>query len=174
MTSDEAGFLARRIVNTFRSTAALPEWVDALLPLDVAAASVTVTKLRDEIESGGLLIGRFQSRYREVRSAARGRQTGPGCGTCDGTHYVTCADERRHGPGCRRDGLCTCHAVVPCPACSVGHPTPVREEPPVSLEDYLSRLCGRVERGELSSDALSVWQPGSGRTLNPLPGLGRT
>ena len=149
MTNDDAGALARRVANTFRLTPAFSEWVDVLGPLDREIATATFVKLRDETESGGLSIGRFVVRYREVAASGR-RRTDGRCGTCMGERVVSVRpdDPRRHAEYPHDRSRCRCYAVVPCPACAVGHPTPYREEVPIPFDEYLRRLYVRVESGD--------------------------
>lgn len=150
VTREEADELARRIVNTFRLTPPIREWSEVLaeLPSDLAAA--TFARVREETETGGLTIGRFLARSRELRGAGRAPRSSS-CRTCRGTGFVDCRDERRHGPGCSRNrtGVCACRALDRCPDCAVGHPVPPREDPPISFDEYLRRVRLRGDVEEL-------------------------
>jgi hypothetical protein len=76
------------------------------------------------------------------------------CGTCRGSRFVDCLDERRHGPDCtaskRADRPCFCTAVVDCPDCSVGHPRPPIEDRPMSWDEYVRRVRTRGSPEELA------------------------
>lgn len=162
MTRTEAEELARQIVNTFRSTPPWPVWVDALEPLNVGTAAATLAALRDEVEQGSVLVGRFMGRYRTLLAP----RPGVACGRCHGDGWVECTDQRRHRPGCAGGG-CYCHAVVPCPACTSGHPVPPYQDPPLTFAEYIARCLARGDSAEVarweafSQRAATALHPGS-------------
>ena len=113
-------------------------WTDTLGELDPNTARATYLELRAS-EDRAPSVARFMAEYHHRRAGrARVRQE---CRTCLGDRWVECTDDRRHGPHCQRlrDGKCWCHAVVPCPACEVGHPTPMRPEAPMTLGTYIAK-----------------------------------
>lgn len=63
MTPEQSDGLARRIVNTWRSTPKLAEWAEILTPLGYAQALDTYEHLRDTLDHG-LSIARYRSEYR--------------------------------------------------------------------------------------------------------------
>lgn len=63
MNNDEATTLAKRIINTWRLTPPLTEWVDMLAQRDTDTATATFIRLRDELD-GALSIARFVKEYR--------------------------------------------------------------------------------------------------------------
>jgi hypothetical protein len=65
MTEDEADTLARRIINTFRTTPALTEWRQVLAHLDHDPACTTFGYCRDHIPEQ-LPIATYLARYRII------------------------------------------------------------------------------------------------------------
>lgn len=132
VTSQEADVLAKRIINTWRLTPPLGEWIDALLPFPHDAAATTFVQLRSEVE-GGLGIARFEKALRaRLASARREREEvhpPPRCELCEGSGAVDATPAEAHNPRtCRGvpgvsrgdgDPPCWCHAVVAC-ACTAG------------------------------------------------------
>lgn len=87
MLTEQADALARRIVNLWRSTPKLVEWVNKLESLDHELAERTIDLLRDEHAGGSMPIAQFSQKYREL-SAPPLRVGAPGrCELCDGTGF---------------------------------------------------------------------------------------
>ena len=68
MNADAAEQLARRIVNTWRLTAPLSEWIDVLSRLDDVDAHAAFVRARDESEHAPS-IARFMGLYRAEQRA---------------------------------------------------------------------------------------------------------
>lgn len=117
VTNEQADALAKRIINTFRLTPALPEWREALGPLEQTTAERTFVQLRDTVD-GALSIARYLARHAELVAETRlpaRRRPRPDCEHCGGDGWIDCTDDRRHAPHCITPDDCHCHAVVPCP-----------------------------------------------------------
>lgn len=62
MTPEQADALAKRIINTWRSTPPLPEWRDTLQPLEHDHATATYTHCRNTIDHS-MSIARYLGEY---------------------------------------------------------------------------------------------------------------
>ncbi len=153
MTDAEIADVVNLIVSTWPSGSKGNVWTMLLRDRnpDSAVALAAYSHLRDE-DARPPSPARFLEAVRFVESGVRRASERPSCGTCRGTGYVDCRDDRRHGPGCRRDrdGSCFCSALDPCPDCSSGRPTPVRQDEPVSFEEYIRRCKLRRDFEEVA------------------------
>ena len=89
MTRTDAEQLARRVVNGWRSTPPLSEWVEVLQPCDRDTASSALDSLRNRVDTW-LSCAAFVTAYdAEIarRAGPSRRHPRPDCEYCDGTGF---------------------------------------------------------------------------------------
>lgn len=119
MTEDEARRLATRFIDTWPTGARAYVWRDLFIDLEPGLAIDAYHRLEVECDRAPTP-GQFHAAYRAARAALKAPDEPVAqCELCDGTGWVDCTDDRRHGPGCSDPRTCHCHAVVPC-KCSEG------------------------------------------------------
>jgi hypothetical protein len=89
MKTEEADQLAKRIINTFRSTPALPEWRDTLDKLDIGQANTAFVRCRAAVDER-LSIARYLAEYNSLRTR---RPDHVECPACDDTGWITATPE---------------------------------------------------------------------------------
>lgn len=122
-------------------TAARTEaWLDMLGALDEGVAGTAFVRLKTKGTSAPSPAD-FMSTYSTLSASGGGAPSGPRCGGCHGTGWVTDTDHPRHWPGDSKDaptspdGECLCNVVTWCPRCADGQ----------AAKDTLHRI--NLERG---------------------------
>jgi hypothetical protein len=103
MTEDEADTLARRIINTFRTTPALTEWRQVLARLDRHWATVTFEHCQDTIPEQ-LPIATYRAQYRAITTPTPNAPTTPDTGPAIPPHIGKRVAWQAYVAECRGQG----------------------------------------------------------------------